>query len=589
MNNLEKIIIFGASNTGKNAFEVLNKKYEVVAFCDNDANKHGAQFCGITVIAPSDLQKDNKIIVASLYYALEIAFQLHNMGCSDISIYKSTNEILKVNPSDLQIFSNFNISTTQREKNLKDYNNFLDTNVKRPQVIVNQPKVNYHEEVDKNILFISYIFPPHGGSGVQRSSKFVKYLKQYGYNPIVVAALDARAYPYLKLDEGLLNDINKDITIIRIDDVYDGMHIMTKNEATEVLSMLDGVIADDNIMSSFLDDVWDVNATKHRITMFANPWMADTLCAIDKLIDFDKIGVIYTTSAPYYSTLIGFFLKHKFNIPWIADFRDEWTNSPVDLHSLPPTEFEVELEKNILSTPDAIIAINAIAANNYMELFGIPSEKIHTITNGYDDDDFPTFIPRDNINKRNKLLIKHGGNPGLLHYGFDITGLFDAINELIDNGNIENNKIEICFIGSIKADMDIIKGLDKHKIATFKPLLPHFEYITEMSESDVLLNIAGDIPSVHRGKIFEYLRMGIPILSLAPKDSVVDVLLQETNAGISFHPSDKVGLSKYIHDSYRAFFDSGIKYTPNHKQIKQYSREALAKRLISVINIIKKG
>ena len=33
----------------------------------------------------------------------------------------------------------------------------------------------------KRVLFISYPFPPVGGAGVQRTTKFVKYLSEFGW------------------------------------------------------------------------------------------------------------------------------------------------------------------------------------------------------------------------------------------------------------------------------------------------------------------------------------------------------------------------------------------------------------------------
>ena len=38
----------------------------------------------------------------------------------------------------------------------------------------------------KNVLMIAYSFPPAGGPGVQRTSKFVKYLRNYGWEPVVL-------------------------------------------------------------------------------------------------------------------------------------------------------------------------------------------------------------------------------------------------------------------------------------------------------------------------------------------------------------------------------------------------------------------
>lgn len=39
----------------------------------------------------------------------------------------------------------------------------------------------------KKVLILAYYYPPIGGAGVQRVSKFIKYLPEYGFSPVVVA------------------------------------------------------------------------------------------------------------------------------------------------------------------------------------------------------------------------------------------------------------------------------------------------------------------------------------------------------------------------------------------------------------------
>src|SRR3954469_11997875 len=41
--------------------------------------------------------------------------------------------------------------------------------------------------MNRSLLYLAYFFPPRGGSAVQRSLKFAKYLPQFGWRPLVVA------------------------------------------------------------------------------------------------------------------------------------------------------------------------------------------------------------------------------------------------------------------------------------------------------------------------------------------------------------------------------------------------------------------
>ena len=64
----------------------------------------------------------------------------------------------------------------------------------------------------KKVLFISYLFPPVAGGGVQRSSKFVKYLPRFRWLPLVLTVKDP--YDFYN-DEQLLNDVKENCKIYR--------------------------------------------------------------------------------------------------------------------------------------------------------------------------------------------------------------------------------------------------------------------------------------------------------------------------------------------------------------------------------------
>src|SRR4030042_1927211 len=65
-------------------------------------------------------------------------------------------------------------------------------------------------------LFLTYFFPPLGGSGVQRSLKFAKYLPEFGWEPTVITAKpNPRNSIEQGLDVSLLDDIGPKIRVIR--------------------------------------------------------------------------------------------------------------------------------------------------------------------------------------------------------------------------------------------------------------------------------------------------------------------------------------------------------------------------------------
>ena len=58
--------------------------------------------------------------------------------------------------------------------------------------------------MSKNVLSVIYFFPPMGGSGVQRTLKFVRYMPEFGYNPIVETIKEGHNFAH---DETLLKEV----------------------------------------------------------------------------------------------------------------------------------------------------------------------------------------------------------------------------------------------------------------------------------------------------------------------------------------------------------------------------------------------
>ncbi len=91
---MEQIIIFGASNYGKKAYNFYKNECEILCFLDNDKNKWNKDFCGIKVIAPDMIKGellDKKIIISSSW-SREISEQLQNMGAVNVYIFSANEE-----------------------------------------------------------------------------------------------------------------------------------------------------------------------------------------------------------------------------------------------------------------------------------------------------------------------------------------------------------------------------------------------------------------------------------------------------------------------------------------------------------------
>ena len=55
----------------------------------------------------------------------------------------------------------------------------------------------------RRVLFLAYHFPPIGGAGVQRSVGFVRHLREFGYEPVVVTGPGFEASRWTPVDRSL--------------------------------------------------------------------------------------------------------------------------------------------------------------------------------------------------------------------------------------------------------------------------------------------------------------------------------------------------------------------------------------------------
>ncbi|MBT4249005.1 group 1 glycosyl transferase, partial [bacterium] len=171
----------------------------------------------------------------------------------------------------------------------------------------------------KNVLIISYYWPPSGGGGVQRVLKFCKYLPDYGWNPIVLTVKDGE---FPAFDNSLLEDVNdivcykiKGFSLYSIFKKFSGK----KNVPTHQISPGNA----DNVIIRLARWIrFNLVIPDGRIG-----WYRGAIKAAKKIIHDNNIDMILTSGPPHSVHLIGNSLAKKTGIKWVTDFRDPWTDN----------------------------------------------------------------------------------------------------------------------------------------------------------------------------------------------------------------------------------------------------------------------
>lgn len=450
----------------------------------------------------------------------------------------------------------------------------------------------------KNILIIAYYYPPKGGAGVQRTTKFANYLSNMGYN---VNVLTVKEDAGGLVDTSLNKDIGKNISVYRTD-------IKESNLIKRLTKISSGGNSNNNgekkTNNSSLNNIKNKskkvikNICKKaffKVYNFAyipddkKGWINFAVNAGKKIIKEKNIEVIFTTSGPYSSHLIGSKLAEEFPVKWIADFRDPWVENPfVDNGPIIESIYK-KLERKVVKRANKVISVSNPIVHNFIERYkNEPSDKFKIITNGYDEKDFQDLdLSLGDKNKRFTILYN-----GTLYGKRSPKKILSAIDNLINSKKIDENKIKIKFLGEIGNEHIKIVNYYKEKypkVVQHENYVPHKESLKEICASNALLLIIDEgqgSEGIYTGKIFEYIRSGKPILGIVPKGVARDLIL-DTNTGYVAYPSKQNEIESAIYASYSNFINKNKELEPNLDKIKQYSRENLTKKLINIIDEIK--
>ena len=419
-----------------------------------------------------------------------------------------------------------------------------------------------------NVLLISYYFPPMGGAGTQRSVGFVKYLPKNGWDPYVLTVKNDKYYFH---DNNLLNAISSNVKIFRTH-YFEPRHIyrrdFTKKQRSEKKNMLSSILIKIVKFIFFIDDL-----------MF---WIPFAYFRGLKIIKKNSISIIYSSSPPETSHIVAYLLNKRTNIPWVADFRDEWTNDPYRIF---PTKFHKKiaafLEKMVIKNAKKVISA-AEHITNYLAslLKNSEKQKFFTITNGFD---YELVIFKNKPIRTKKFIITHTGSfsksEGPKYF-------FKAINNLLSQNTIPLNKIEIKFYGAISN----IQHISFPAIIEYLPYVSYQKLSSILRQSTILLLIISSIrgEAAYTTKIFDYIASSVPILALLPPTGLASKLIKQTNTGYIVESENIEDISNAILNLYKKWQKDKLIIKPNYNLISQFSRKELTKKLATIFNQIKK-
>jgi glycosyltransferase involved in cell wall biosynthesis len=311
-------------------------------------------------------------------------------------------------------------------------------------------------------------------------------------------------------------------------------------------------------------------------------WKRFAIQEARQLLDTSDIDVLLSSSPPVTSHVIAHELKKKYELPWIADLRDLWSQNHNYGYGAFRKVLDERLERRILSRADFLTTVSPVWAEKLKRLH--KRATVCTIHNGFDSN----VLERSQTELSPKFLITYVG--GIYHTKQDPVRLFVSLKELIANGLIQPEDVEVKFYGSEYAWLQT--EIEKYGLSLLVKQygqIPKNTAIDKQRESQLLLFLNWEDhreKGLYAQKIYDYLSAQRPILSLGGSgNDVIEQLLDETKAGEYCTTIEEANdaLAKF----YREYKRSGkVPYRGDLRKINQYSHIAMTKKFAQLFERI---
>lgn len=427
----------------------------------------------------------------------------------------------------------------------------------------------------KKVLIITYYWVPSGGAGVQRWVKTVKYLPQFGWQPIVYTPENPE---FPSIDHSFESDLPENLQVIKTK-IWEPYNIYRSLLGKKGERINAGFISE-NKKSGFKEQLGIWIRGNFFIPDPRRFWIKPSVKFLSNYLKTNKIDAIITTGPPHSMHLIGLGLKKIFpDMRWIADFRDPWTDidfyNDLKLSKLADI-IHHRLEKQAVENCDCLITVS----NGWAEGFvSMKPKKIDVIANGFDHEDLATGT----ISLDKKFSIAHIGT---MNTARNPHTLWNVLSEICSENQEFTNDLQIKLIG--KTDFSIIEDINKYNLEqNLKKIdyLPHKEAITEQHSSQILLLPVNNSPNakgIITGKFYEYLAAARPILAIGPTDGDVAAILQQTQAGKIADFNDFQVIKNIVLEFYNQFKNNTL--MPHSQNIEQFSRRNLTKKYAELLS-----
>jgi glycosyltransferase involved in cell wall biosynthesis len=371
--------------------------------------------------------------------------------------------------------------------------------------------------VERVVLIFAYHFPPENAVGGARPYRFCKYLSQMGYRCHVITAAEPSEPPYPDCE----------------------------------------YVPDPFVKTSRKGIGWQLERLVRKFLMPGVTGIQWSRLACQAAIAFlgsnpDAQVTIFSTFPPLATHLAAFQLIRGKRLRWIADFRDPLHDNPADAGLTKFQRFFYRrFERAFFDRADIVIANTDAMAAKWKKDYPSIRDRVHLIWNGFDPEDSIKPQPRPH---RDFQIISHVGE---LYRGRSVAPLLEAISRLIDAGRLQSGSVRVRLVGPMESDclpnpQFLTRAKDQGWLDLIAHQVPPQEARSIAQTSDGLLLVPHPSPMQVPAKLFEYLRLGRPILAYVLPDSPIERILKQS--GVTYSCVYAGSSPQEIDNSVESFF-----------------------------------
>jgi len=374
----------------------------------------------------------------------------------------------------------------------------------------------------RKVLMILYGFPPCNDVGSYRANKFIKYLENFGWYPVVLAPSNGAYLSYeLEAERNMLEQCE----IIRTPMLFPFSFLLRFRSLR---------------IRSFYTLLW---RAWNRIAVpdGAICCLRMAILKARKIVRDRKIKVVLTSGQPFSVFIIAALLKliGPGKIKIILDYRDPWALNPFKTLSGLKARVERFLEIFVLKHMDAAVFVTEEMRQFEYEGFRryLNPDRLFTITNSCIEIEQKSI--QQTMRQNNEFVIVHAGN---FHGNRGPEKFIKALSIAV-SWNVEfARRVKVTFYGLL-VRMKLHEVANKYNVMSligYQSRIPQSEIIPILQNAHILLLINAYGPGHHvfiPAKFLDYVKVKRPILCLA-EEGALSSAIKKTRTGLGVNPVD---------------------------------------------------